>query len=114
MLVESLTGLTRAQLGTLIERLQAPHSKCRGRPWARSLRQRVVIACASLRTNLTMRELAAVFAISKSQVHRILVDVTPRLAALLPVDSRGSSMALSFRPAITAWPVSPRTIAGPP
>ena len=30
-----------------------------------------------------MRELAVVFAISKSQVHRIVADLVPRLAALL-------------------------------
>jgi hypothetical protein len=45
--------------------------------------ERVLVACASLRTNLTVRELAAVFAISKSQAHRIIADLTPRLAALL-------------------------------
>jgi hypothetical protein len=42
------------------------------------------VTCVALRTNLTIRELAAVFAISKSQAHRIVVDLTPRLAALLP------------------------------
>ena len=40
------------------------------------------MACAALRTNLTMRELAAAFLISKSQVHRIVADLTPRLARL--------------------------------
>ena len=45
-----------------------------------------MVACASLRTHLTMRELAAVFAMSKSQAQRIIADLVPRLAALL--DSR--------------------------
>jgi len=36
-----------------------------------------------LRTNLTVRELGAVFGISKSQAHRIVADLTLRLAALL-------------------------------
>ena len=36
-----------------------------------------------LRTNLTVRELAAVFAISKSQAHRVLADMTGRIASLL-------------------------------
>jgi hypothetical protein len=43
----------------------------------------VLVACVALRTNLTVRELAAVFAISKSQAHRIVANVTARLAALL-------------------------------
>jgi hypothetical protein len=42
----------------------------------------VLIACAALRTNLTTRELAAVFQISKSAAHRIVATITPRLAAL--------------------------------
>lgn len=42
-----------------------------------------MVVCTSLRTNLTQRELAALFSISTSQVHRILVDLIPRLAALL-------------------------------
>lgn len=37
-------------------------------------------ACAALRTNLTVRQLAAVFDISKSQANRIIADLTPRLA----------------------------------
>lgn len=42
----------------------------------------MVVVCTSLRTGLTIRELAAVFVISASQVHRILTDLVPRLAAL--------------------------------
>jgi hypothetical protein len=41
------------------------------------------VTCAALRTNLTIRELASAFSISKSQVHRVLVDLVPRLAKLL-------------------------------
>jgi hypothetical protein len=40
------------------------------------------IACAALRTNLTMRELAASFAISKSAAHRIVSTMIRWLAAL--------------------------------
>jgi hypothetical protein len=50
--------------------------------WSRSLRDRILIACAALRTNLTMRELVAVFSISKSAVHRIIAAMTRRLAVL--------------------------------
>ena len=54
----------------------------RGRPWSCSLRHRVLIACTALRTNLTFRELAAVFGISKSTAHRIVTTITPKLALL--------------------------------
>lgn len=43
----------------------------------------MLVVCTELRTNLTVRELAAVFGVSKSQAHRIVADLTPRLAALL-------------------------------
>lgn len=42
----------------------------------------MLIACAALRTNLTMRELAAVFRISKSSAHRIVATLPPELAAI--------------------------------
>lgn len=48
----------------------------------------------ALRTNLTIRELAAAVALSKSTVHRIISTMTPRIAALLderrPRDRRES------------------------
>jgi len=53
------------------------------------LPRRVVVACASLRTNLTLRELAAVFGMSTSQVHRIVANLVPRIAALLATSNSG-------------------------
>lgn len=76
----ALTSLAPRHVDTVVGQLNADPQ--RGRPWSLSLRQRVLVVCTSLRTNLTVRELAAVFAISKSQAHRILADITPRLAAL--------------------------------
>ena len=38
--------------------------------------------CAALRTNLTLREVGALFGISKSTAHRIIATLTPQLAAL--------------------------------
>ena len=38
--------------------------------------------CAALRTNLTLREVGALFGISKSTAHRIISTLTPQLAAL--------------------------------
>lgn len=78
----SLTALAPRQLDAVIARLRVTERR-HGRPWSLPLRQRVVVLCTSLRTNLTLRELGALFAISRSQVHRILGDLTPRLGALL-------------------------------
>ena len=77
-----LPGMTAAQLRHVIHALRRSERHC-GRPWASSLPRRVLVTCWHLRANLTVRELASVFAILKSQVHRIIVDITPRLAALL-------------------------------
>jgi len=79
-----LAALTRRRLAAVL-RCLGPEPR-RGRPWSRSCRQRVLITCAALRTNLTIRELAAAFAVSKSTAHRIVSTMTPRLAALLGDD----------------------------
>ena len=84
-LFTALTGMGAGPLQFLVDRLEASEP-ARGRPWSCSLQQRAIIVCIALRTNLTIRELAALFAISRSQVHRILVDLVPRLAALLAVN----------------------------
>ena len=78
----AIAHLTPMQLGAIVGELRASKHR-RGRPWSQSLRRRVLIACVGLRTNLTMRELAAVFGISKSTAHRVLADITVRVAACL-------------------------------
>jgi hypothetical protein len=87
-----LAAITHRRLEAVLHRL--PPEPCRGRPWSSSLRRRVLITCAALRTNLTIRELAASFAISKSTAHRIIASLVPKLAALLeetrPRDRRES------------------------
>jgi hypothetical protein len=49
-----LAAMTDRRLSSIVARL--PPEPRRGRPWSRPLRQRVLVACAALRTNLTMRE----------------------------------------------------------
>lgn len=78
----SLTGLPLAQLDAIAAALSSGPRR-RGRPWSLSLRTRLVLVCTSLRTNLTFRELGGLFTVSISQVHRILLDLIPRLAAML-------------------------------
>ena len=84
--IEHVTGLTEVELDTVVRALRArtQTKRRRGRPWARCLRERVQVICMSLRTNLTLREIAGICGMSKSQVHRIIAHLTPRLAALLP------------------------------
>ena len=88
----TLAALTRRRLTVLLQGLRP--DPCRGRPWSQSRSQRVLIACAALRTNLTIRELAAAFAISKSSAHRIVSTMMPQIAALsastAPRDRRDS------------------------
>lgn len=79
--LSTLTGLAPSSLATLIGRLRS--TVHRGRPWALPLERRLIIGCTSLRTNLTVRELAVVFAISRSQAHRIVTDIVGRIATLL-------------------------------
>lgn len=78
-----IAAVHASELDRLLARL-APE-RPRGRPWSCSLRGRVLLTCAALRTNLTFRELAAVFGISKSSAHRIVATTIPRLAALVAV-----------------------------
>ena len=75
-----LAALSHHRLVAVLHRL--PAERRRGRPWSRSLSTRVLIACTALRTNLTIRELAASFAVSRSTAHRIVATMIPRLAAL--------------------------------
>ena len=57
-----LAALTKPRLVAMLNRLRT-EPRC-GRPWSRPLADRVLIACTALRTNLTIRELAATFALS--------------------------------------------------
>ena len=74
-----LAAITHRRLAAVIGHLSSAPQ--RGRAWSCSLAKRILIACTALRTNLTIRELAASFAISKYATHRIVSTMTPRLAA---------------------------------
>lgn len=52
----------------------------RGRPWGISLEDRVLLVAAYWRTNLTLRQLALLFGVSKSAAGRIVRHVGPLLA----------------------------------
>ena len=78
--LHTLASLDARCLRRLLRHLA--HEPRRGRPWSASLGRRLLVTCAALRTNLTFRELAAVFGISKSAAHRMVAAITPRLAAI--------------------------------
>ncbi|MFD8387453.1 transposase family protein [Streptomyces sp. NPDC059679] len=66
-----MDGLSGPQLHTLITRLwrRRPDSGC-GRPWSLAFGDRVLLVVLGYRTNLTMEQLAALFATTDSTVHR--------------------------------------------
>lgn len=77
-------GLDRDHLNHVVVALAVGEVGRRGRPWALPLRTRTILCAVALWTNLTIRQTAATFGVSKSQAHRIIADLTSRLAALLP------------------------------
>jgi hypothetical protein len=87
-----LTGLNGNQFGLLCVTLWSRRpDRRRGRPWGLPFCDRVLLVTLALRTNLTERQLAALFDVSQSQVDRTVRDLTPHLAALLgpaPTDRR--------------------------
>ncbi|AJT63892.3 Putative transposase for insertion sequence element [Streptomyces lydicus] len=52
----------------------------RGRPWSLPLEDRVLLVVAYWRTNLTLRQLAPLFGVSKSAADRIIDQLGPMLA----------------------------------
>ncbi|WP_432505625.1 transposase family protein [Kineococcus arenarius] len=82
-----LTGLSERALAELTGRIAnststSPQRRQRGRPRTLPPAQRILLIAAALRTNLTTRQLAAVFDLTRSMVQRVVTDITPRLAAL--------------------------------
>jgi hypothetical protein len=76
--MHAMTGTPSVVLDHLEQLLDEPRSH--GRPWNLSLRRRLEVV--ALRTNLTVRQLADIFAISKSQAHRIISNLVPKISAL--------------------------------
>jgi hypothetical protein len=106
--MHTLAAVHPCHLRLLMRRLMRQR-RGRGRPWSCPLRRRILIACAALRTNLTVRELAAVFDHSKSTAHRIVADMTTRLAAFdsEPALDRRSSWVVDGT-LVRAWIVEAR------
>ncbi len=82
VMVELFSGLRSATFARLITRLRRDGADrpLRGRPWALCFEDRVLLVATYWRTNLTMRQLAAVFGVSKSAAARVIEDLGAALA----------------------------------
>lgn len=80
--IEPFTGLSLRCFGKLVAsvRREQASDQQRGRPWSLPLEDCVLLVTAYWRTNLTMRQLAPLFGISKSAADRIIDHMSPLLA----------------------------------
>ncbi|MFG1772651.1 transposase [Nocardia salmonicida] len=80
-MVELFSGLRPATFARLITQLrrEGADRPLRGRPWGLSFEDRALLVATYWRTNLTMRQLAAVFGVSKSAAARVIEDLGPAL-----------------------------------
>ncbi|MFC7636806.1 transposase [Streptomyces thermogriseus] len=80
--IAPFTGLSPRQFGKLITALRREGADPvrKGRPWSLPLEDRVLLVAAYWRTNLTLRQLAPLFGVSKSAAGRIIDHLGPALA----------------------------------
>ena len=80
--IAPFTGLSPRQFGKLITALrrECADPVRRGRPWSLPLEDRVLLVAAYWRTNLTLRQLAPLFGVSKSAADHIIGHLSPALA----------------------------------
>ncbi|MFE7843302.1 transposase [Streptomyces sp. NPDC057474] len=80
--IAPFTGLSPRSFGKLATALRREGADPvrKGRPWSLPLEDRVLLVASYWRTNLTMRQLAPLFGISKSAADRIINDRGPSLA----------------------------------
>jgi hypothetical protein len=87
--VPVLAGLSVRQFGELVSvvRSRGGEQTGTGRRWGLALADRVLLVAVYCRTNLTLRQVAALFGISKSAAGRVVDHLAP-LLALAPVVRR--------------------------
>ncbi|WP_406467794.1 transposase [Streptomyces sp. NBC_01594] len=80
--IAPFAGLTPRNFGKLVTvlRREGADAVRKGRPWSLPLEDRVLLVAAYWRTNLTMRQLAPLFGVSKSAADRIIDHLGPMLA----------------------------------
>ncbi|MDQ1019943.1 hypothetical protein QFZ43_006492 [Streptomyces afghaniensis] len=113
--IEPFSGLTESQFTRLVALVRRRGGDVqRGRPWRLPLENRVLLVATYWRTNLTLRQVAPLFGVSKSAADRILDHLAPLLAispARRPRTPSTSSTAPSCPPATAASPPPARTTA---
>ncbi|MFE7444523.1 transposase [Streptomyces chartreusis] len=80
--IAPFTGLSPRQFDKLITELRREGADpvCKGRPWSLPLEERVLLVAGYWRTNLTLRQLAPLFGVSKSAADRIIDHLGPLLS----------------------------------
>ncbi|MCX4862364.1 transposase [Streptomyces canus] len=80
--IAPFTGVSPRCFGRLVTALrrEGADEVRRGRPWGLPLEDRVLLVTAYWRTNLTLRQLAPLFGISKSAADRVIAQLGPMLA----------------------------------
>lgn len=80
--IAPFTGLSPRNFGKLVTvlRREGADAVCRGRPRSLPLEDRALPVAAYWRTNLTMRQLAPLFGVSKSAADRVINHLGPMLA----------------------------------
>ncbi|MEV7739948.1 transposase [Streptomyces sp. NPDC088921] len=80
--IAPFAGMSPRQFGKLLTALRREGADAvrRGRPWSLPLEDRVLLVAAYWRTNLTLRQLAPLFGVSKSAAGRIIDHLAPSLA----------------------------------
>lgn len=80
--IAPFSGLSPRQFGKLLTALRREGADRvrKGRPWNLPLEDRVLLVAVYWRTNLTLRQLAALFGVSKSAADRIVNHIGPSLA----------------------------------
>jgi hypothetical protein len=81
-MIELFSGLSARQFTKLVAQLrrEGADPALKGRPWGLGFEDRVLLVAVYWRTNLTMRQIAALFGTSKSAADRIIDDLAPKLA----------------------------------
>jgi len=79
--IQPLSGLTQQQFAELVALLRGrAGGERRGRPWRLPLADRVLLVAAYWRSDLTLRQVAPLFGVSKSAAERVLAQLAPLLA----------------------------------
>ncbi|OAH09930.1 hypothetical protein STSP_66950 [Streptomyces jeddahensis] len=80
--IAPFTGMSPRQFGKLISALRQEGAEPvrKGRPWSLPLEDRILLVAAYWRTNLTLRQLAPLFGVSKSAAGLIIGHLAPSLA----------------------------------